>query len=409
MADFSWREMNDLTSEGSALYQTMSQTWTSNDTNSFIFMAYNDQIKQMNINWNDCIIGDENQYCKDLALKPHSKGFYAIDDFIDEKYSGYWIIHSQPQFPAIVNPTEPPLTPRDLFGATNGESQHFFCITIKGSYAWNQVIKSLEFMNTRFYLRRCGTNTDWEISPLYPVLDYWYMCDIYYVDAEHNNQNQKNSYSSGEIRYHAITNGFTHFAAQDKTNNLGENIWTVIADYYQTSFGWQTWGGQQSKCYEQKCENDKEFIHAPVQIFRNGNVAYQWLSTKDHAKIGVSLNHRLNSRNDRFFDRKFETNKKIVCWGDLNRSNIQILDSGGGYICAELQLLWFVLSGNYMLEPCDIDHRGDGCPQIPNLSPPLSRTRPVLSRKTKRKSQYDMGGALKRAKKKINNDRFQMF
>eukprot|EP01084_Bolivina_argentea_P044608 82066_1 len=363
----------DLNNKPSPLSRTIAQMFrptTINNktlTDAHVFMAYNDDVKKV-VSGGLCDFVSGTQKCEKITRTAHAKGFFAIDfskwlkNLDDTEIIGYWIIHSQPEFP-MINPSIPPNTIADIFKhAAEQNGQHYFCVTIKGTDKWMSALEQMRIFNAKMYIRRCGTETGWRASGLNTMLtqDATYMCDI--------TKNKKNmKLTSGVIREINLGGKFFHFAAAKKTSKP-YNIFTKIGQHYGTSFAWQTWGSQWRKCHQAKCENFKNapYVHFPVQRVFIDNFA-GWECTKDHSKIGISIDNDDVFKEYGYIEKTSSGGKKVVCWGDLNRARSQFTgrNGGGGYICTQSPRIHDALAKWYKLYNCNTGNLKEICSAQP--------------------------------------------
>ena len=217
-------------------------------------------------------------------------------------------------------------------------AQHFFCISINGRDGWTKTLQAMAAMNVRFFIRKCGKDAK-KVYPevedeLTKILNSEHRCNI--VEDEKSNQ----KHEKDEVKQTEIVAGsnsvdhFVHFAAGEGATN--PNIWEVIASHYQSSFVWQTWGRQRERCDEVPCERRNDYKHEPVVwIFDTKGDWSAWDSSYDHSKLGISLGPLLWQLSEGALKlKRYCTNKIVVCFGDMNRSHLQI-ERGGGYICSD--------------------------------------------------------------------------
>eukprot|EP01084_Bolivina_argentea_P129302 228371_1 len=365
---------NLLNEQPSALSRTILQ----HNEDQFIFMAYNDQRDAIQFENEHPHL--PNQKIANIGPGCHCKGMFAIDFSADNNPTGYWIIHSQPQFPSIHyddNPDADNIVARIFQHAVSNNAQHYFCFTIEGNAQWIRALNQLIAMNARFYVRKCGALIDPDEDMgigLAIILQRAYMCGSYDHDHHHwgiQQNEEPNQFIANQVSSQSINDRFTHFAAGLNAQHQN-NIFVHIAHYpqYGCSFLWQTWGMQLDKsdchndacrshpnCNQEACENDSTYIHIPNNIIRLPDGTH-WTINQDHAKIGLTFTAYLNNKvgGDDYYNYKWKYvhtgANKVVCFGDLNRANIQ-LQSGGGFVCTtQLPGIHASLSKMFTIQRC---------------------------------------------------------
>ncbi|KAH7638933.1 deoxyribonuclease ii family protein [Dermatophagoides farinae] len=242
----------------------------------------------------------------------HAKGILAMYG-----KTGFWLLHSIPQFP-IVSDESYEYPKRSL---NNGQS--FICITISidDRQTMENVAKHLSMMRPNIY----SINLTKNFLRKYPIYEE-------FVDKKRHKSNRRPNQLIQTISS-ANHLSFTIFSKNHKFNH---DIYAdLIAQHYQDDFFAQSWRNGAGEVLPSDCTYGYKIFNVNSIKIRD---SIQWPYREDHAKWTISVDHK---------------RRPIVCLVDLNRMRSQF-SRGGGAICLESSAnLWNVFKSSiYDIESC---------------------------------------------------------
>ena len=238
-----------------------------------------DQVKSKNVNyffWNDDIgVNSKNN------KKAHSKGSLVYD-----KNGGYFLSHSLPRFPSVVDNKI-----SDVFPTNAGIfAQSWLCISVTKKEALN-IVSQLNIINPQIFI---NVEEDQVDSPANPI-----------ITKLINNKGDPKLPSLDKITLLSKEN--VPFEIFSKSKNYNDLPWDIIIpETYKDHFYSETWTKPQrlpSVC-------DKKYKVYNVLSLKFGEFEFHY--DNEHSKWGVAKK------------------KNIVCFGDLNRTKSQ--RSRGGFV-----------------------------------------------------------------------------
>lgn len=244
------------------------------------------------------------------SYRGHSKGVVLFDE-----NSGFWLIHSVPNFPPLGSYSYPPTGLK--FGQT------FLCVSIPARFL-GDVGEHLRYVQaTPFF-----SNLPDELSARFPVLV---------------NIVKKQSLSKSDTHFTRVGQMTTmkgmslkSFAKHKKFN---KDLWyDLVAAELGTNMAVESWLNGGADDLNSVCTSKKR-VAAP-KVFDVTAVALPGVtfnSSRDHSKWAVS---------------DTEGGTATVCFGDLNRQKSQ-LRRGGGALCFQHRGLWRTLHDSVKsVQPC---------------------------------------------------------
>ncbi|XP_055895840.1 plancitoxin-1-like isoform X2 [Biomphalaria glabrata] len=292
-----------IADSGTPVANTVTQIYTS-ARSSWMYLLYN----------------DEPPSGTSQSLKGHTKGVVAFD-----KTSGFWLVHSVPNFP--------PPTSGSYSWNYNGSKygQIFLCITFPYSQL-GQIAYQL-FMNRPHVY---DSNIPYQIAADYPLLQQIVMgkrptSPPWYNVTQLTSLNGQN---------------FLSFA---KADEFDKDLYdSLVAPKLQTSLKVETWlNGQGTKLPSDCTSTYKVRNIRDVALSAQAN----FNETKDHSKWAISDQE---SSTIQFISEKVQRHRiqssPWVCVADINRMESQF-KRGGGALCLQHQGVW--TSFNNAIAKCD--------------------------------------------------------
>ncbi|KHN88938.1 Cell-death-related nuclease 7 [Toxocara canis] len=308
----SWSLPQNISSNQSAIGYTLSQLYSTLEDMGTFYMLYND---------------DHPGNGKVDPYRGHAKGVVVFNGD-----SGFWLIHSVPNFPA----TRQYLYPSS--GLRNGQS--FLCISMKTD-SLSSLATQMLYIQPSIYLSQLPN----EFASRYPDLQK-------VIGKKSLNKTAKVFYSVAQLVSQSGVQ-FTSFAKHKKfekdiysellapklRTSLLTETWLNGPDIYsellapklRTSLLTETWlngpGDLPSSC------SSTYKVNNIVSVLIDGK---QFKSSKDHSKWAVSADKR----------------NPMLCIGDINRQKSQS-KRGGGTVCIRNAQLWHLYNGSVdEIEPC---------------------------------------------------------
>uniref|UniRef100_A0A915C1B5 Deoxyribonuclease II n=1 Tax=Parascaris univalens TaxID=6257 RepID=A0A915C1B5_PARUN len=285
----SWSKPEIINSSRSSIALTLAQLYKSIDDPATFYMLYNDEHPEID---------------KTDSHRGHAKGVAVFN-----RDSGFWLIHSVPNFPSIRHYAYPPS------GYRNGQS--FLCITLK-SGSLSALATQMLYIQPSIYASQLPT----EFASRYP--------DLQKVVA-------KKSLTKSATIFHSVVQleslsgvKFTSFAKHKKFN---KDLYSdLVAPQLKTSLLTETWlngpGDLPSTC------SSPYKVNNVLSVRVDGN---QFANSKDHSKWAVSADGR----------------DPVLCIGDINRQKSQ-WGRGGGTVCVRNTPVWSLYKGSITeTEPCN--------------------------------------------------------
>jgi len=234
----------------------------------------------------------------------HAKGVLALD-----KESGFWLIHSVPNFaPAPTSGYEYPDT-----GKLNGQT--LLCISFKTSAEAENIAKQLVFMRPNIY----NIDITDEVSPLAPSLNEL-KAKNWPKDSNQNIQDIKSV--KGEV--------FTSFSRNSKAAADGDLYSIFVAPKLGADLLVETWRRGAGGPLTSNCTGSLKVSNvATVKLDLVDSSATStgaWTYSSDHAKWAVSAS----------------ATKPFACIGDINRMASQF-KRGGGTVCMKSAAVWTIM------------------------------------------------------------------
>lgn len=282
-----WTRGNDINDEKVAVGATVSQLYSADKLSNFMFMySDDDPIKEAD------------------SYRGHAKGVSLFD-----LTTGFWIIHSVPNFPPLKSFSYPPTAEKygQSFFCASMEVQHLAELAEHWKYiqATPYLINIPEKYGTRFPTLK---NVEAKQSIPRSATEFWIAKPIKTVQGNTLMAYAKHKKFNGDVWNDLISkqNKVT-LAVESWLNGSGDDLHTTCTDSSQT--------------------------HDVTEMRVTG---LNFASSKDHSKWAVS-----NS----------QTNP-IVCFGDMNRQKSQ-LKRGGGALCIQNRNLWQIYHSSVIqVEPC---------------------------------------------------------
>ncbi|EFP09321.1 CRE-CRN-7 protein [Caenorhabditis remanei] len=285
-----WTRGNDINDEQVAVGATISQAYSADKSSNFLLMySDDDPIKEAD------------------SYRGHAKGVSLFDST-----TGFWLIHSVPNFPPIKSYSYPSTAEKygQSFFCSSMEVQHLAELAEHWKYiqATPYVINLPDKFGTRFPTLK---NVQAKQSLTRSATQFWISKPIKTVQGVTLMAYAKHKKFDGDIWNDLISkqNKVTLAVLTYRSwlNGSGDDLHTTCTDSSQT--------------------------HDVTEMRVTG---LNFASSKDHSKWAVS-----NS----------QTNP-IVCFGDMNRQKSQ-LKRGGGAVCIQNRNLWQIYHSSVIqVEPC---------------------------------------------------------
>lgn len=287
-----WTRGNDINDENVAVGATISQMYSADQSSNFLFM-----------------------YSDDDPIKPadsyrgHAKGASLFDST-----TGFWLIHSVPNFPPTKGYSYP--STAEKYG------QSFFCSSMEVQHL-TELADHWKYIQATPYLikvpERFGTR--------FPTLKN--------VELKQGLPRSATQFSiSKPIK---TVQGVT-LMAYAKHKKFNGDIWNdLISKQNKVTLAVESWLNGSGDDLHTTC-TDSSQTHDVTEMRVSG---LNFASSKDHSKWAVSSS---------------QTNP-IVCFGDMNRQKSQ-LKRGGGAVCIQNRNLWQIYHSSVIqVEPCKASSR----------------------------------------------------
>ncbi|XP_070547212.1 plancitoxin-1-like [Ptychodera flava] len=264
-----------IDSPNQALAKTLNQIYSNHKSKSVAYLMYSDS-------W---------PHQKAKSNRGHTKGDVCLD-----KTSGFWLVHSVPQFPEYSN--------RSYLWPSNAKKngQSLFCVSASvQSGSFRKIATALQYNWPWVYDYNVPDDIDAKVPALLDI------ANGQHIDVKEGYQDTFTSLA-GQV--------FTVFGKGGKFNDdLYSNL---VAPYFKQNMFTETWQvgpspKMESYCHKYKIENIKN-VSLPGVKFP---------STLDHSKWAIT----------------YESAGGQVCMGDINRQLAQ-KSRGGGMLCTRLPKLW---------------------------------------------------------------------
>ncbi|PIC38326.1 hypothetical protein B9Z55_010373 [Caenorhabditis nigoni] len=282
-----WTRGNDINDATVAVGATISQVYSSDKTNNFAFMySDDDPIKEAD------------------SYRGHAKGVSLFDST-----TGFWLIHSVPNFP--------PLTSYSYPKTAEKYGQSFFCASMEVQHL-TELAEHWKYIQATPYL----INLPDKFATRFPTLRN--------VQAK---QSLPRSATQFWISKPIKTVQGVTLMAYAKHKKFDGDIWNdLISKQNKVTLAVESWLNGSGDDLHTTC-TDSSQTHDVTEMRVTG---LNFASSKDHSKWAVS-----NS----------QTNP-IVCFGDMNRQKSQ-LKRGGGALCIQNRNLWQIYHSSVIqVEPC---------------------------------------------------------
>ncbi|GMT34324.1 hypothetical protein PFISCL1PPCAC_25621, partial [Pristionchus fissidentatus] len=265
--------------EDSAIGSTVSQAY-GNDSSSFVLM-YSDDGPATPVD----------------SYRGHAKGVLVFDGS-----TGFWLVHSVPNFPGLTSYIYPPTGFKF--------AQSFLCVSVATDNL-AAIGEQLMFVQATPFKSQLPE----KFATKFPVLRT--------VLAKRSLPQSATVFSSTK---HIQTEGGTAFHAYAKHKKYQKDLWhDLVALDMGVSLGVQTWLNGGADDLHSNCRNDGINVFDVTDLTIMGA---NFSSSKDHSKWAVSDAAR----------------RPVVCVGDLNRQKSQ-LSRGGGALCLEHAGIWRTYRG----------------------------------------------------------------
>ncbi|CAI5445620.1 unnamed protein product [Caenorhabditis angaria] len=263
--------------QNNAVYSTLEQYYGNSDNSSYFSYMYNDE-------WPDSTIWSNNS--------GHAKGVVMFD-----KSSGFWLIHSIPKFPSVVEFRYP--------SNAHWYGQMGLCLSL-GFNSLADVAQQLFFYNTFTYQ--------------FNLPDYFANSVPLLTRLQKGDYQQSPPYTNSKIFKTLGGQSFRHFA---KTGSWGKDLYSdYVMGELRTSIKVETWD------HESGTETNLPSVCSQNAHMSTLNAAYirlpfniNYKTYEDHSKFVVA-----------FSDQNRLPAVPYVCIGDINRQSHQ-LHRGGGTMC----------------------------------------------------------------------------
>uniref|UniRef100_A0A1I7TA26 Deoxyribonuclease II n=1 Tax=Caenorhabditis tropicalis TaxID=1561998 RepID=A0A1I7TA26_9PELO len=287
-----WIRGNDINDENVAVGATISQIYSADKSSNFMFMySDDDPIKAAD------------------SYRGHAKGVSLFDST-----TGFWLIHSVPNFP--------PLKAYSYPNTAEKYGQSFFCSSMEVQYL-TQLAEHWKYIQATPYL----INISEKFKTRFPTLKN--------VEAK---QSLPRSATQFWISNLIKTVQGTNLMAYAKHKKFDGDIWNdLVSKQNKVTLAVESWLNGSGDDLHTTC-TDSSQTHDVMEMRVTG---LNFSSSKDHSKWGVSGS---------------QTNP-IVCFGDMNRQKSQ-LKRGGGALCIQNRNLWQIYHSSVVkVEPCEASFR----------------------------------------------------
>ena len=294
-------ELNQVTD--GAIMRTLAPLYDVSLNSSYAYLFYND---------NPPVTGANSYYA-------HAKGILASD-----ANSGFWMVHSMPNWPYAPSGSEGANDPGIISDDTYAQS--YRCVSA-GISEINTIAGGLRIDDPKIYGGIIPT-------ALAPYLDQLQLL----LDGE------QNSDDLSEMITFASSAGTTYYQAA-KSKKWDKDLWDdMIAPYFQTPMNVETWvkgsGGRQSSICNNSDARNTTTKEQPYNIYQvsvvnmpNGD---SWTVLQDHSKYGFSV----------------QSEDTTTCVGDINRMCSQERRGGGALCLADAGLHKAFQAIAYDVEAC---------------------------------------------------------
>ncbi|GMT02800.1 hypothetical protein PENTCL1PPCAC_24974, partial [Pristionchus entomophagus] len=263
----------------SAIGATVSQAY-GNDTSSFVLMY-----------------SDDGPVTPVDSYRGHAKGVLVFDG-----QSGFWLVHSVPNFPGLNSYIYPPTGFKF--------AQSFLCVSVATDNL-AAIGEQLMFIQSSPFKSQLPD----KFGTRFPILRT--------VLAKRSLPSSATMFTSTA---HIRTEGGTAFHAYAKHKKYQKDLWhDLVAADQGVSLGVQTWLNGGADDMHSACRTDGINVFDVTDLTIMGA---NFSSSKDHSKWAVSDAAR----------------RPVVCMGDLNRQKSQ-LSRGGGALCLEHAGIWRTYRG----------------------------------------------------------------
>jgi len=276
--DFSWSSF-DLKDSG-ALFNTLQQVYKNSQSESVGYILYNDE---------DPDGGNHEDF-------GHTKGDVCFDS-----NSGFWLVHSAPQFPPPSSNSYEYSDSQAIFG------QSFLCMTVDTSTF--EGIGSQFLFNTP-YVYDSNLPSSFNLPSISEVISGNF-------NTTPSNQTFSFQTSGGK--------SFTSFAKNGQWE--GELYSGFVEPVLGTAMQWETWrNGPSQDNIPTLCTPQVPYDALNINAISLSS-GQQWPTTKDHSKWGSAVQ-----------------GSNEVCIGDINRQYSQD-KRGGGTVCSSDSSIWESFNG----------------------------------------------------------------
>ncbi|KAF8383362.1 crn-7 [Pristionchus pacificus] len=280
----------------SAIGATVSQAY-GNDTSSFVLMY-----------------SDDGPVTPVDSYRGHAKGVLVFDGT-----TGFWLVHSVPNFPGMSSYVYPPTGFKF--------AQSFLCVSVATDNL-AAIGEQLMFIQSSPFKSQLPD----KFGTRFPILRT--------VLAKRSLPSSATVFTSTK---HIQTEGGTQFHAYAKHKKFQKDLWhDLVAADQDVALGVQSWLNGGADDLHSTCGRDGNNVFDITDLTIMGA---NFSSSKDHSKWAVSDAAR----------------RPVVCVGDLNRQKSQ-LARGGGALCLEHAGIWRTYRGTVRdVEACMADWaRGGG-------------------------------------------------
>lgn len=282
-----WTRGNDINDPNVAIGATISQMYSADKSSNFLFM-----------------------YSDDDPIKPadsyrgHAKGVSLFDST-----TGFWLIHSVPNFPPMKIYSYP--STAEKYG------QSFFCSSMEVQHL-AELAEHWKYIQATPYL----INVPEKYAVRFPTLKN--------VEAK---QSIPRSATQFWISKPIKTVQGVTLMAYAKHKKFDGDIWNdIISKENKVTLAVESWLNGSGDDIHTTCTSSSQ-THDVTEMRVTG---LNFASSKDHSKWAVS---------------NTQTNP-IVCFGDMNRQRSQ-LKRGGGALCIQNRNLWQIYHSSVIqVEPC---------------------------------------------------------
>lgn len=257
--------------------------------------------------------------------RPTSTGAHAKGVFASYGKSGFWLLHSIPQFPVQDSVYEYPK--RSL---NNGQA--FLCITLnlEDRPSMENLAKHLMMMQPNIY----GFNLTKAFTDKFGSYGF--------SDLKNRRKSSREHHLVLPI-YSANRFLFTAFSKSKKFNR--DLYSKLMAPFLQEDLLVQTWRNGAGEVLGSDCRDKYKIIDVESIKFNN---QVKWKFSEDHAKWAVST----------------DSKKHHICIADINRMKSQFLRGGGG-VCFQSAKIWSTFRS--------IIGEVEGCPAVVNKAESKSK------------------------------------